>query len=78
MHFAKVEKGAHGTRLELYDANLQVLESDSFPDLYTLNFHLQTLASRHKIQEALVILHDLESSTVCLSLARGENSFFVS
>ncbi len=78
MHFAKVEKGPDGTNLELYDANLQLLESESFADMYTLNFHLQTLASRHKIQEALMIMHDRGSSKVSLSLARGENSFFVS
>lgn len=78
MHFAKVEKGLQGAKLELYDSNLQVLESESFADLYTLNFHLQTLASKHKIQEALMVIHDRESGKVDLSLAKGENSFFVS
>jgi hypothetical protein len=78
VHFAKVEKGPQGARLELYDGNLQVLESESFADLYTLNFHLQTLASKHKIQEALMVIHDTQSGKVDLSLAMGENSFFVS
>jgi hypothetical protein len=78
VHFAKVEKGPQGTRLELYDGNLQVLESESFADLYTLNFHLQTLASKHRIQEALMIIHDTQSGKVDLSLAKGENAFFVS
>lgn len=78
MHFAKVEKGPEGASLELYDGNMKVLESESFVDLYTLNFHLQTLASKHKIQEALVVIHDKKSGKVDLSLARGENSFFVS
>lgn len=77
MHFAKVEKGPNGASLKLYDSNLQVLESESFADLYTLNFHLQTLASKHKIQEALVVIHDIQSGKVDLSLAKGENSFFV-
>ncbi|HEX9677960.1 hypothetical protein [Nitrososphaera sp.] len=78
MHFAKVEKGPQGVSLELYDNNMNVLESESFADLYTLNFHLQTLASKHLIQEALMVIHDRESGKVDLSLARGENSFFVS
>jgi hypothetical protein len=78
MHFAKVEKGLQDTSLVLYDGDLQVLESESFADLYTLNFHLQTLASKHEIQEALVVVHDMKSGKVELSLARGENSFFVS
>lgn len=78
MHFAKIVKGPQGASLELYDSDLQVLESESFSDLYTLNFHLQTLASKHKIQEALMVVHDMGSGKVDLSLARGENAFFVS
>ncbi len=78
MHFAKVEKGPQGARLELYDSDLQVLEAETFADLYTLNFHLQTLATKHKIQEALMIVHDTKSGKVNLSLAKGENAFFVS
>ena len=78
MHFAKVEKWPDGASLELYDGNMKVLESESFADLYTLNFHLQTLASKHKIQEALMVIHDKKSGKVDLSLAQGENSFFVS
>lgn len=78
MHFVKVEKGPTGASLELYDSNLQVLESESFGDLYTLNFHLQTLASKHRIQEALMVIHDKHSDKVNLSIAKGENSFFVS
>lgn len=78
MHFAKIVKGQRDSSLELYDSNLQMLESESFADLYTLNFHLQTLASKHRIQEALMVVHDMQSGKVDLSLARGENSFFVS
>lgn len=78
MHFAKIEKGSQQSRLELYDSELKVLESESFADLFTLNFHLQTLASKHRIQEALMVIHDLQSGKVDLSLARGENAFFVS
>lgn len=78
VHFAKIVKGPQSTSLELYDANLQILDSESFSDLYTLNFHLQTLASKHRIQEALMVVHDTKSGKVDLALARGENSFFVS
>lgn len=78
MHFAKVEKGPQRVSVELYDDNMNVLESESFADLYTLNFHLQTLAGKHLIQEALMVIYDRESGKVDLSLARGENSFFVS
>ena len=78
MHFAKVEKGLQGTRLDLYDENLQLLDTETFADLYTLNFHLQTIAGKHKMHEILMVIYDRESGNVNLSLARGENSFFVS
>ena len=73
-----MEKGQQGTSLNLYDENLQALESEAFADLYTLNFHLQTLASKYKIGEALMVIHDRDSSRVELSLVRDESSFFVS
>ena len=78
MYFAKIVKGLQDPSLELYDSNLQMVESESFADLYTLNFHLQTLATKHGIEEALIVVQDMESGKVDLSLSRGENSFFVS
>jgi hypothetical protein len=64
--------------MELYDGDLKLLESETFSDLHTLNFHLQSLASRRGIGEGLLVVHDREASTVELSMARDENSFFVS
>jgi hypothetical protein len=53
------------------------LESESFADLYTLNFHLQTLATKHRIAEGLLIVHDMDANKVDLSIAKGENEFFI-
>lgn len=76
------EKDGGPATLELYDGNnLTLLESESFSDLYTLNFHLQTLATKYKIAEkaaALFIVHDKAKNGVELSLAKDENSLFVS
>jgi hypothetical protein len=80
MFVALIEKSAKGTSLSLYDDdnNLGLIESESFADLYTLNFHLQTLAKKHGIEKGLLVVHDKDDNRVSLSLARDENSFFVS
>jgi hypothetical protein len=57
---------------------LKQLEAESFADLYTLNFHLQTLAAKYRIAEGLMVVHDRDANTVNLSLVKGENGFFVS
>ena len=77
MHCAKITKSPTGCNLELYDASLNILESESFADLYTLNFHLQTLATKHRIAEGLLIVHDMDANKVDLSIAKGENEFFI-
>ena len=78
MFVALIEKSAKGASLSLYDEDLGLMESESFADLYTLNFHLQTLAKKHRIEKGLLVVHDRDGSRVGLSLARDENSFFVS
>lgn len=78
MHCAKITKSSSGCRLELFDGQLTQLEAESFADLYTLNFHLQTLAAKYRIVEGLIVVHDRDANSVDLSLAKGENAFFVS
>lgn len=88
MHIFKVTKSSElggGAILELYDGNnnnsdLALLESESFSDLYTLNFHLQTLATKYKttLEPVLFIVHDKAKNSVDLSMAKDENSLFVS
>jgi hypothetical protein len=73
-----VEKSSEGFKLTLYSESLVLIESDSFNDSYTLNFHMQALARRHAIQKSLLVIHDKEKNALHLSLAQDENSFFVS
>jgi hypothetical protein len=74
-----VEKSAGGgLRLSVYSESLALVESDSFNDSYTLNFHLQALARRHGIEKSLLVIHDKDRNAVDLSLAQDENLFFVS
>jgi hypothetical protein len=73
-----VEKSSEGFKLTLYSESLVLIESDSFNDSYTLNFHMQALARRHVIQKSLMVIHDKDKNALHLSLAQDENSFFVS
>lgn len=78
MNVALIEKSSKGLRLSLYGDSLVLIESESFDDLYTLNFHLQTLAKKHGIEKGLLVVHDKDRNAVDLLIAQGENSFFVS
>jgi hypothetical protein len=78
VNVALIEKSSVGMKLSLYSDSLALIESESFDDLYTLNFHLQTLAKKHGIEKGLLVVHDKNRNAVNLSIARDENSFFVS
>jgi hypothetical protein len=78
VNVALIEKSSGGLKLSLYSDSLALIESESFDDLYTLNFHLQTLAKKHRIEKGLLVVHDQDRNTVSLSIAQDENSFFVS
>lgn len=78
VNVALVEKSSKGLKLSLYGENLALIESESFEDLYTLNFHLQTLARKHRMEKGLLVIHDRDRNAVDMSIAHDENSFFVS
>jgi hypothetical protein len=73
-----IEKSSGGLKLSVYSESLGLVESDSFNDSYTLNFHLQALARKHRIEKSLLVIHDKDKNAVDLSLAQDENLFFVS
>lgn len=78
MNVALIEKSSKGFRLSLYSDSLALIDAESFDDLYTLNFHLQTLVKKNGIEKGLLVIHDKDRNAVDLSIAHGENSFFVS
>lgn len=78
MNIALIEKSSKGLKLSLYSESLELVESESFDDLYTLNFHLQTLAKKCRIEKGLLVVHDRDRNAVSMSMAQDENSFFVS
>ncbi|MGI0037395.1 MAG: hypothetical protein ACRD99_03460 [Nitrososphaera sp.] len=72
-----VKSRTNGMKLSIYDENLSLLESETFSDLYTLNFHLQTLAKKYKISKGLMVVHDVDKNKVDLAIAEGDVSFYV-
>ena len=78
MYVTLIEKSSsEGLKLSVYSESLALVESDSFNDSYTLNFHLQALAKKHGIEKSLLVIHDKDRNAVDLSLAHDENLFFV-
>jgi hypothetical protein len=68
-----VEKSSEGLKLSVYNESLALVESDSFNDFYSLNFHLQALAKKDRIEESLLVIHDKDRNAVDLSLAHYES-----
>ena len=78
MYVTLIEKSSRGLKLSVYSESLALVDSDSFNDSYTLNFHLQALVRKHRIEKSLLVIHDKDRNAVDLSLAHDENLFFVS
>jgi hypothetical protein len=77
VNIVKIIKSDNEIKLNLYDDNLNLIESESFVDTSTINFYLQTLPRRHKIKKALLIVHDENKNSVNMIIAEDENSFFI-
>lgn len=78
MNVALIEKSSEGFKLSVYSEGLTLIESELFNDPHTLNFHLQTLARKHRIERSLLVVHDKDRNAVDLSLVQDGNSFYVS
>jgi hypothetical protein len=77
MHIAKIQKLEKKAILILYDMDLNVLEEESFDDVSSLNFFLQTLPRKYDIKRTLLVVHDEIRNKVYLQTAVNENSYFV-
>jgi len=72
-----IEKALEFFKLTIYDDSLALVESACFNDSYTMNFQLQALAKKYRIERGLLVVHDKERNSVDLSLTQGDNSLFV-
>jgi hypothetical protein len=77
MNIIKIEKSTDGIKLSLYESNLTLIESNSFVDIYTTNFYMQTLARKHNIKKVLFVVHDKNKNSVEITFAEEENAFFI-
>ena len=77
MHFAKIIKKENRIGIVFCDKDLKILEEESFEDIYSLNFFLQTLPRKYDVEKTLLIVHDQRLNMVDLQIATGENSYYV-
>ena len=77
MNIIKIEKSNDLIKLDLYGSNLTLIESNSFVDIYTTNFYMQTLAKKHNIKKVLFIIHNKNNNSVDVSIAEEESAFFI-
>ena len=77
MHIAKIQKLENKAILVLYGMDLNVMEEESFDDVPSLNFFLQTLPRKYDIKRTLLVVHDVIRNKVYLQMAVNENSYFV-
>ena len=77
MNIINIEKSPDGIKLSLYESNLTLIESNSFVDIYTTNFYMQTLARKHNIKKVLFVVHDKNKNSVEITIAEEENAFFI-
>lgn len=77
MHIAKIIKKEKKVGLVFCDKDLKVLEEESFEDVYSLNFFLQTLPRKYDVEKTLMIVHDQRLNMVDMQIASGENSYYI-
>lgn len=77
MHIAKIIKKENNVGLVFYDKDLKVLEEESFEDVYSLNFFLQTLPRKYHVEKTLLIVHDQRLNMVDMEIAGDENSYYI-
>jgi hypothetical protein len=77
MNIIHIEKSNDGIKLSLYKSDLTLIESNSFVDIYTTNFYMQTLARKHNVKKVLFVIHNKNKNSVEMTLAEEENAFFI-
>jgi hypothetical protein len=87
MNIALITKNKKQVNLKLFDEHLKEIIEEEFPDIYTLNFFLQTIPKKYNIIKTLIIFNDLEKlncnndnnnkNIIELLLAEEENAYFI-
>lgn len=77
MHVAKIVKQRDQVALVFYDQCLNILEEQSFADISSLNFFLQTLPRKHNVERTLLVIYDKKLDSLDMQIAVTENSYFI-
>ena len=77
MHIGSIVKRNDELSLKLYDEDLNLLEDESFSDVFSLNFFLQTLPRKYHISKTLLIVHNQRLNRVDMQIATNENSYYI-
>jgi hypothetical protein len=78
MHIAKIQKLENKAILVFYDIDLNILEEESFNDISSLNFFLQTLPRKYDVERTLFVVHDERQNKLNLQTAISEKSYYIS
>jgi hypothetical protein len=77
MHICNITKKDGDLSFKLYDQDLNLLENESFSDVFSLNFFLQTLPRKYGIERTLLIIHNKRLNKVDMQIAISENSYYI-
>jgi hypothetical protein len=85
MYIAMISNSGKDVTLKLYDETLKELSNETFADIYTLNFYLQTIPRNFGQKKTLLIYNKSEegysnenSSAKNTNQRRGENNIQLS
>jgi hypothetical protein len=85
MYIAMISNSGKDVTLKLYDETLKELSNETFADIYTLNFYLQTIPRNFGQKKTLLIYNKSEegysnenSSDKNTNQRRGENNIQLS
>jgi hypothetical protein len=77
MHIGNIIKQDDQIALKFYDEDLNLLEDESFADIFSLNFYLQTLPRKYCMTRTLLIIHNKRLNRIDMQIAINENSYYI-
>ena len=77
-HIIKLTRSDSLLSITVYDPKLAELVSESFGDLESLNFFVQTVAKKHRMESAIIVEHRTDNNSVKLWRGEDADSIFFS
>ena len=77
MYIGNITKQDDHVVLKFYDEDLNLLEDESFADIFSLNFYLQTLPRKYSMKRTLLIFHNKRLNWFDMQIAINEISYYI-